>query len=81
MRERAPFRRLARGGGDHRRRLPQARDQQRDLRQMEGEAWQSGGVRRQAAEGAGGRERQAQEAVSEANARQCHAHDVTAKNV
>ena len=56
------------GGG-----VPQARDQQRDLLQVEGQVWRSGGVGRAAAEGAGGRERQAEEAAGRGDARQRHA--------
>ena len=45
------------------RRVPQARDQQRHVLQMEGQVRRPGSVGRQAAEGAGGRERQAEEAA------------------
>src|SRR5262245_11935943 len=53
--------------------LPQVRDQQRDVLQMEGEVWRPRGVGRQAVEGARGREHEAQEAFGRGNARQRHA--------
>ena len=53
--------------------VPQARDQQRDVLQVEGQVRRPGGVGGPAAEGAGGRERQAEEAAGRRDARQRHA--------
>ena len=51
------------GRGKDGRRVPQARHQQRDVLQMESQVRRSGSVGRQAPEGSGRRERQAQEAA------------------
>ena len=58
------------GGGEDGRCVPQARDQQRDVLQVEGQVRRPRRIGRQAAEGAGGRERQAEEAVGRGDARQ-----------
>jgi hypothetical protein len=49
------------------------RDQQRDFLQMESQVWRAGSVRCQATEGAGGREREAEEVAGGGDARQRHA--------
>ncbi len=61
------------GGGSDGGCLPQARHQQRDVLQVEGEVRRAGGVGRPAAEGARGREREAEEAAGRGDARQRHA--------
>src|SRR3984893_982939 len=62
-------------------RVPQARGQQRDLLQMEGEVRRPGGLRCQAAKGVGGRECQAQEAAGRGDARQRHAQGCRRKKM
>jgi hypothetical protein len=54
---------------------------ERHVLQMEGQVWRSGGFRRQAAEDAGGREREAQEAVGRGDARQRHAQGCRIKKM
>src|SRR5712675_1588946 len=53
--------------------MPQARDQQRDLLQVEVEVWRAGVIGRTPAKGPGGREPQAEEAAGRGDARQRHA--------
>jgi len=60
---------------------PQTRDQQRDVLQMEGEVGRPGSLRRQATEGAGGREHQTQEAADRSDARQRHAEGCRLKKM
>lgn len=55
--------REAEAGGEDRRSLPPARDQQFHILRLERQIRRHGGLRRQAAEGARGGERQAQEAA------------------
>ena len=57
-------------GGEDGGRLPPARDQPADVLQLEGEVRRPGRVRRQALAGAGGRERQAEEAAGRSDAGQ-----------
>ena len=68
------------GAGDGRC-VPQARDQQRHVLQVEGQVWRAGGVRRPPAEGARGRERQAEEAAGRGDARQRHAEGCRRKKM
>src|SRR5688500_11330025 len=53
--------------------LPQARDQQRDVLQMEGQVWWPGRIRSSTPQGPGRRECEAEEAVGRGDARQRHA--------
>src|SRR6185436_10659199 len=59
-----------RGRAEDGRVVPQARDQRADVLQLEGKVRRAGSFRGEAAEGAGERERQAQEAPSRYDARQ-----------
>src|SRR5271154_3961834 len=52
--------------------LSQARDQQRDVLQMEGQVWWPGRIRSSAPQGACRRECEAEEAVGRGDARKCH---------
>ena len=61
------------GGGSDGGCLPQARHQQRDVLQVEGEVRWAGGIGCPPAEGARGRERKAEEASRRSDARQRHA--------
>src|SRR5216684_2457445 len=61
--------------------MPQARDQQRDILQMEGQVWRSRSLGRQATEGARGRERQAEEAAGRGDARQRDAEGYRVKKM
>src|SRR5438552_1190647 len=58
------------GRGEDGRRLPQTRSQRGDLLQVEGQIWRARRVGRQASEGAGRRECQAEEVVGRGDARQ-----------
>ena len=69
------------GGGEDGRCMPQARRQRGDLLQMEGQVRRPGRVRRPPAEGARGRERQAEEAVGRDDARQRHAEGCGVKKM
>src|SRR6202163_828921 len=61
--------------------MPQARDQQRDILQMEGQVWRSRSLGRQATEEARGRDRQAEEAAGRDNARQRDAEGYRVKKM
>jgi hypothetical protein len=69
------------GRGEDGRPMPQARDQQRDNLQMEGQVWRPRSLGRQATEGAGGRERQAEEAAGRGDARQRDAEGYRVKKM
>ena len=67
------------GGGEDDGCLPQARHQQRDVLQVEGQVRRAGGVGRPAAEGAGGRERKLKKLLAEAMLDNAMLKDIAAK--
>lgn len=68
------------GGGDDGGYVPQAPDQRGDLLQVEGEVRRAGGIGRTAAEGARGREREAEEAAGQAMLDNAMLKDIASKN-